>query len=251
MALTSELARYGATVAATIDESDLLRRFMPSVKASALHLKSRLPASIEVEDLVQAGMMALLRVVRAGFSMVDYDRRTRRIVINAMIDEARRTALPSASIARRVRAAAAAMRAAEARLGRAPTDEEVSAQLGISLERYFRILADAALVRLLPLDAAGDAVDQAAQADDDPERTIDRDRVIASLTDAITALSERERLVLSLYYEHDLNMDEIGAVLTMDKSTVCRLHGRALLALRARLSGHESAANALISAEGE
>ena len=251
MAVTSELARYAATVASTIDESDLLRRFMPSVKASALHLKSHLPASVEVEDLVQAGMMALLRVVRAGLGMVDYDRRTRRIVINAMIDEARRTALPSASIARRVRAAAAAMRAVEARLGRAASDEEVAAQMGISLERYQRILADAALVRLLPLDATGDEVDGMPQAEGDQERSIDRDRVIASLSEAISALPERERLVLSLYYEHDLNMDEIGAVLTLDKSTVCRLHGRALLALRARLSGWKSAAHALIDVEGE
>ena len=251
MALTSELARYAATVASTIDEGDLLRRFMPSVKASALHLKSRLPASVDVEDLVQAGMMALLRVVRAGLGMVEYDRRTRRIVVNAMIDEARRTALPSTSIARRVRVAATAMRAAEARLGRAATDEEVAAQLGISLERYQRILTDAALVRLLPLDVAGAEVDQAAQADGDQERGIDRDRMVASLSEAVATLPERERLVLSLYYEHDLNMDEVGAVLTLDKSTVCRLHGRALLVLRARLSGSELAVHTLTSVEGE
>lgn len=251
MAMTSEMARYAATVAAAIDESDLMRRFMPSVKASALHLKSHLPTSVEVEDLVQAGMMALLRVVRAGLGMVDYDRRTRRIVVNAMIDEARRTALPSASIARRVRGAAAAMRAVEARLGRAASDEEVAAQMGISLERYQRILIDAALVRLLPLDVAGDESNQSPRADGDQERNIDRDRVVASLTEAISTLPERERLVLSLYYEHDLNMDEIGAVLTLDKSTVCRLHGRALLALRAHLSGWKLAARTLIDAEGD
>lgn len=251
MAVTSELAHYAATLASSIDEDDVLRRFMPSVKASALHLKARLPSSVDVEDLVQAGMMALLRVVRAGLGMVEYDRRTRRIVVNAMIDEARRAALPSASIARRVRAAAAAMRGVEARLGRAATDEEVAAQMGISIERYQRILTDAALVRLLPLDLAGSAVDQAAQADGDQERGIDRDRVVASLTDAVSGLPERERLVLSLYYEHGLNMDEVGAVLTLDKSTVCRLHGRALLALRARLSEWETAAHTLVGAEGE
>lgn len=251
MAVTSELAHYAATLASSIDEGDVLRRFMPSVKASALHLKARLPSSVDVEDLVQAGMMALLRVVRAGLGMVEYDRRTRRIVVNAMIDEARRAALPSASIARRVRAAAAAMRGVEARLGRAATDEEVAAQMGISIERYQRILTDAALVRLLPLDLAGSAVDQVAQADGDQERGIDRDRVVASLTDAVSGLPERERLVLSLYYEHGLNMDEVGAVLTLDKSTVCRLHGRALLALRARLSEWETAAHTLVGAEGE
>ncbi|MGH6975709.1 MAG: hypothetical protein ACREED_01650, partial [Stellaceae bacterium] len=60
MAVTSELAHYAATLASSIDEGDLLRRFMPSVKASALHLKTRLPSSVDVEDLVQAGMMALL-----------------------------------------------------------------------------------------------------------------------------------------------------------------------------------------------
>lgn len=250
MAMTSELARYAATVASAIDEGELLRRFMPSVKASALHLKARLPTSVDVEDLVQAGMMALLRVMRAGLGMGEYDRRVRRIVINAMIDEARRTTLPSASIARRVRAAAAAMRATEAQLGRAATDEEVAFQMGISVDRYQRILTDAALVRLLPLDAAGSEVDQAAHAGGDQERTIDRDRVLASLSDAVSSLPERERLVLSLYYEHGLNMDEVGAVLTLDKSTVCRLHGRALLALRARLSGWEVAAHALTGAEG-
>jgi len=251
MAVTSELAHYAATLASSIDEGDLLRRFMPNVKASALHLKARLPASVDVEDLVQAGMMALLRVVRAGLGMVEYDRRTRRIVINAMIDEARRAALPSASIARRVHTAAAAMRAVEARLGRAAMDEEVADQMGISVERYQHILIDAALVRLLPLEGAGAEVDRAAQADGDQERGIDRDRVVASLTEAVLGLPERERMVLSLYYEHDLNMDEVGAVLTLDKSTVCRLHGRALLALRARLSDWETAAHALTGAEGD
>ncbi|MDE2167731.1 MAG: sigma-70 family RNA polymerase sigma factor [Alphaproteobacteria bacterium] len=251
MAMTSELARYCATQASTIDEEAILRRFMPSVKASALHLKSRLPPNVDVEDLIQAGMMALLRVVRAGLDMVEFDRRTRRIVVNAMIDEARRTALPSTSIARRVWAAAAAMRAVQARIGRAAADEEVAAELGISVERYQRILTDAALVRLLPLDDARPEVDHAAQAEGDQERAIDRERIVASLSEAVSSLPERERLVLSLYYEHGLNMDEVGAVLTLDKSTVCRLHGRALLALRAHLAGWESAAHALIDLEGE
>jgi len=251
MAMTSELARYGATVAATINENDLLRQFMPKVKSTALHLKSRLPANVEVGDLVQAGMMALLRVIRGGLDIAEFDLRTRRIVINAMIDEARRSEQPSPSIARRVRAASAAMRVAEGRLGRPPSDEEVAIEMGISLDRYRRTVTDAALVRLLPLDDARSEIDRASQDGGDPEQAIDRERTFAALTEAVCGLPERERLVLSLYYEHGLNMDEVGAVLTMDKSTVCRLHGRALLALRGRLSEGNPAIDGLTDMDGE
>src|SRR5215469_5782512 len=109
-AMSGETASYSATIAATLDEDAVLRRFVPKVKAVALHLKGRLPDSVEVEDLIQAGMMALLRVMRADGELPSFDRRAWRIAANAMIDEVRSTAMPSSAITRRVRTAAAAMR---------------------------------------------------------------------------------------------------------------------------------------------
>jgi RNA polymerase sigma factor for flagellar operon FliA len=244
--VTGELAPYSATIAAALDEEAVLRRFVPKVKGVALHLKGRLPDSVDVEDLIQAGMMALLRVMRAGGEFPDFDRRAWRIAANAMIDEVRSTAMPSSAITRRVHAAAVAMRKAEARLGRKPSDAEMAAELGLTLDRYHRLLLDAALVRLVPLDETDETA-----TDDDPVRKLERERVLAELVEAAGELPERERLVLSLYYERELNMDEVGAVLMMDKSTVCRLHGRALLALRARMLSWEPAHGMLADVIGD
>ena len=245
--MTGETASYSATIAAALDEDFVLRRFVPKVKGVALHLKGRLPDSVEVEDLIQAGMMALLRVMRAGGEFPSFDRRAWRIAANAMIDEVRSTAMPSSAIGRRVHAAAVAMRKAEARLGRKPSDAEMASELGLTLERYHRLLLDAALIRLVPLDESAETSIDA----DDPIRKIERERVLAQLVEAAGELPERERLVLSLYYERELNMDEVGAVLMMDKSTVCRLHGRALLALRARMLSLEPAQGMLADVIGD
>jgi RNA polymerase sigma factor for flagellar operon FliA len=128
--------------------------------------------------------------------------------------------------------ASQAMQAVKQRLGRDGTDDEVAAEMRISLAEYHAMLVEIAGIRLLDIADFDETGEDPLQAADDQDAALDRTRMMEALAASITALPEREKLVLSLYYEQELNMEEVGAVLGLDKSTVCRVHGRALLMLR-------------------
>jgi RNA polymerase sigma factor FliA len=233
-----------------IDEADLIKRYVPTVKRLAAHLKGRLPA-VQLDDLVQAGLIALLRLARRGDSFPIADALLRRSLINAMIDEARRTSWTPTRIWRLARTAAAAMQAVGRRLGRVGSDEEIAAELAITVDQYHQLLVDSAGISIFDLDAFGDGAEAALQIAGDQEERLRRSRIAAALATAIAALPERERTVISLYYEHELNMEEVGEVLGLDKSTVSRSHGRALLMLRSALSDWGAAAESAPSGAGD
>jgi RNA polymerase sigma factor for flagellar operon FliA len=203
----------------------------------ATHMKGRLPTSVQLEDLIQAGMIAVLRLVRVGYLARFGEGPLRRSIRNAMIDEARRESWAPVRIIRRAKAAANAMRELEGRLGRHATDEELAAEMALSLAEYHELLVEVAGIRLLELDEIIDREEDLATGTDNPEATLHHDRIVAALAGAVESLPDREKLVVSLYYERNLNMDEVGEILGFDKSTVCRAHGRALLMLRSALQG--------------
>jgi RNA polymerase sigma factor for flagellar operon FliA len=222
-------------VASELDESEAIRRYVPMVKRLAAYLKDRLPEAVQLDDLMQAGLIAVLRLLRHGGTAALGEPGLRRSIRNAMIDEARREAWAPVRTLRLARAAAEAMRATRRRTGREAGDEEIAAQMGLPLAEYHRVLVDIAGLRLLPLDAFEDGGAARLPAADDQEESLSRRRMMAALAEAIAALPERERLMVSLYYEHELNMEEVGQVLGLNKSTVCRAHGRALLRLKSAL----------------
>jgi RNA polymerase sigma factor for flagellar operon FliA len=116
--------------------------------------------------------------------------------------------------------------------------------LGIPLSQYHQVLVEVAGIRPLNLDEFDGDSEQALQVVDNQEAALEQSRVASALAEAIALLPDRERLVLSLYYEHELNMEEVGEVLGLNKSTICRSHGRALLMLRNALGDWRLAANA-------
>ncbi len=207
-----------------------------TVKRIATRLEARLPAGVQLDDLMQAGFIAVLRAVRRGSVTPDGipPLVLQRIISNAMIDEARRQTWAPVRTVRLAQAASRAMRLAKQRLGRDGTDEEIAAAMNLPLDEYHVLLVEIAGIRLLDLDAFGDGGQQ-LRSEDDQHATLDRSRLMTALTEAIAALPEREKTVVSLYYEHELNMEEVGRVLGVDKSTVSRTHGRALLSLRSAL----------------
>jgi len=219
-----------------IDETELIKRHVASVKRLAAHLKARLPQAVQLDDLVQAGLIAVLRIARQSDCLHLLDAMLRRSVINAMIDEARRTTWAPTRILRLTAAAAKAMQAVRRREGREGSDEEVAAELGIPVDQYHQILVDSAGISLFDLAAFDDVAEPALQIAGDPEEILRRNQITDALAGSIASLPERERLVVSLYYEHELNMEEVGEVLGLDKSTVSRSHGRALLMLRNALA---------------
>ncbi len=224
------------------DAGALVTRHAELVKRIAYHLAGRLPPSVEVDDLIQAGMLGLLEAA-ANFTAdrgASFETYAGIRIRGAMLDALRKLDWAPRSVHRKARAAAAAMREVEVQTGREARDSDVAERMGISIDDYHHIMQDAASCRLTSLDATvGDdesPLVRTADAKADPFADTVGDGFRRALAHAITELPERERLVMSLYYDEELNLKEIGAVLKVTESRVCQLHGQALTRLKARLS---------------
>ncbi|WP_058834664.1 RNA polymerase sigma factor FliA [Luteimonas abyssi] len=228
-----------AVVDPVVQHAELVRRI-------AHHLAARLPASVEVDDLVQAGMIGLIEASRSydadqGASFETYASIRIR---GAMIDEIRRGDWVPRSVHRKAREAAAAIREIEQASGRSATAQEVATRLDMPLTDYMRLLEDAARGHVLSLDSHVEdhgEVEPARRGGPTPQDAMVRGEFGQQLAHAIGQLPERERLVLSLYYEQELNLKEIGAVLGVSESRVCQIHGQAVVRLRGRLTAFELA----------
>lgn len=214
------------------------------VKRIAHHVLAKLPASIELDDLVQAGMLGLLEAAgnydpSRGASFETYAGIRIR---GSMLDEVRKSDWTPRSVHRRYRSVNEAMNSLEAELGRPASDQEIADYMEVPVEEYHAIMQDSASCRLFSLnqpysDSQGPAEiagDDFAMPDDALEDTQFRDR----LTKAVAQLPERERMVLSLYYQQDMNLKEVGMILEVSESRVCQIHGQALARLRAKLGDY-------------
>ena len=233
----SAVGAYSATRAGRSEGDALVTRHAELVKRIAYHLAGRLPPSVDVADLIQAGMLGLLEAASnyAANRGASFETYAGIRIRGAMIDALRKLDWAPRSVHRKARAVAAAMREIEKETGRDAKDGEIATKMGVPLEEYHSIVQDAASCRLASLD---DGTSTTAAPDDnaDPFREVADDGFRASLAQAIDALPERERLVMSLYYTDGLNLKEIGAVLKVTESRVCQLHGQALVRLKARLA---------------
>ena len=222
--------------------NELVRAHAALVKRIAWHLKGRLPASVELGDLVQAGMMGLLEAAKnyAPGRAANFETFAGIRIRGAMLDELRKTDWTPRSVYRRLRDAMEAMREIEAETGREASELAVAERMGISVGEYSQIMADASRSRVLSLDEGnGDEDGPGFEVSDEeagtPASRHEEEGRRAALAEAIEGLPEREKLLMSLYYDEELNLKEIGAVLGVTESRVCQLHGQALTRLRARL----------------
>lgn len=208
------------------------------VKRIAYHLAARLPSTVDVDDLMQAGMLGLLEAAanfdpQRGASFETYAGIRIR---GAMLDDIRKHDWTPRSVHHKYRQVAEATRDIEAETGRAAEPREIVARLGISLEEYHKILADSAGCRIFSLEESLDEsqphrpapASNSATPEDELFEQQFRDQLIA----AIDKLPERDRLVLSLYYEQELNLKEIGQILEVSESRVCQIHAQAVMRLR-------------------
>lgn len=238
------------TAQGKIDKSGMLTQYAPLVRRLALQLIAKLPASVELDDMIQAGMLGLLDATNRyqddlGAQFATYASQRIR---GAMLDELRANDWLSRSSRQSSRSVAAAVQTLEQKLGRAPGEGEIAQELKLPLEEYQQLLQEihgCQLVYYEDFESSGSEntfLDQQSSAhigkQNGPLDHLLEQGMRHRVIEAIEAMPERERLLLSLYYEQELNLREIGAVLEVSQSRVCQLHSQAISRLRARL--HEA-----------
>ncbi len=202
---------------------------------------SRLPASVEVDDLIQAGLIGLMEAIERfddnqGAHFETYA--TQRIR-GAMLDELREADWASRSVRRAARQIENAVHVLQQRHGRPPSEGEIAAELKLPIGEYHTLLGETRGAQLVYYEDLAD--DEGflerfvEESGDNPFEALAGEGFRRALVEAIAALPEREKLLMGLYYEHDMNFKEIGAVLDVTESRVCQLHGQAVARLRSRL----------------
>jgi len=231
------------TVKGKADKNHLLTEHMPLVKRLAHHMKAKLPPSVEVDDLVQAGMIGLLDAISRYEETHGAQFETYAVlrIRGAMLDELRTSDWLPRSMRQNMRKIEAAMSALQQKLGHAPSESEVAKSLKLSLSDYQDMLSDGGGHQLVYYedfhgeDGNDSFLDRYAVDDADPLRSLLDGDFRQAVIDAIDALPPREKMLMGLYYEEELNLKEIGAVMGVSESRVSQLHTQAVARLRASL----------------
>lgn len=226
------------------DKNHLLEEHAPLVKKLAHQMKAKLPPSVEVDDLIQAGMIGLLDAVNryeenhgAQFETYAVQR-----IRGAMLDELRNSDWLPRSIRQNMRKIETAMNAVQQRLGRPPKEAEIAKEMKISLEEYQQMLDEGSGHQLVYYEDFHDKDENehfldryCVDVSSDPLQALMNGGFREAVIRAIEALPEREKILMGLYYEQEMNLKEIGAVMGVSESRVCQLHGQAIARMRARL----------------
>jgi RNA polymerase sigma factor for flagellar operon FliA len=231
------------TVKGKADKNQLLTEHMPLVKRLAHHMKAKLPPSVEVDDLIQAGMIGLLDAITRYEETHGAQFETYAVlrIRGAMLDELRNSDWLPRSMRQNMRKIEAAMSALQQKLGHPPSESEVAKSLKLSLADYQDMLSDGGGHQLVYYEDFHDSegndsfLDRYAVDDADPLRSLMDGDFRQAVIDAIDALPPREKILMGLYYEEELNLKEIGAVMGVSESRVSQLHTQAVARLRATL----------------
>lgn len=212
------------------------------VKRIARHIMARLPSSVDVEDLIQSGMIGLLEAAQKydaskGASFETY---AGIRIHGAIVDEMRRGDWVPRSVHKNTRAINQAIADIEAKSGRDAKDSEIASYLGVELEEYYAMARDCSVSRLCSLEASveNDEYGETQIRDphtEEPARSVSENKMKSALAEEIAKLPEREMLVVSLYYQDELNLREIGEVLSVSESRVSQILSQANARLRSRM----------------
>lgn len=234
----------GASVGMTIEQEQALLEHLPIVRFLARRIHERLPQHVDIEDLVSAGVVGLMD----AFSKFDPEKNVQFRsyaqfrIRGAILDSLRTLDWSPRELRRKGRAAEEAIRALTARLGRPPAETEVAVEMNLGLEDYQQLLGELKGLEIGTLHAehneeSGD--EELAyipgRPEDDPLFRCLRGELKERLTDAITNLPDRERLVMTLYYYEEMTMREIGLALGVVESRISQVHASAVVRLRAAL----------------
>lgn len=236
------------TAKGTLNREDQLRKYTPLVRRLAHHMIAKLPPSVELDDLIQVGMIGLTEAIARyePSQGVQFETFASQRIRGAMIDELRDGDWMSRGSRKSQKEIEQAVHRLQQKLHRAPLESEIAAELGMTLGDYQHLLAKVRgtqLVYLEDISGHGDDEDNfldrhMGASEPDPSALLQDQRMRMALVEAIKNLPEREQQIMSMYYEHDMNLKEIAAVLNVTESRICQLHSQSIARLRAKLRDH-------------
>ena len=230
-----------------LDNNTLIKQYSPLVRRLAHQMIAKLPANVEVDDLIQVGLIGLTDALSRfdAEQGVQFETFATQRIRGAMLDELRGGDWMSRGTRRQQREIEVAVHKVEQRLGRAPHEAEIAAEMGLPLAEYQELLGKVRGTQLVYLEdmngGDGEGGSEAfldrhvADEDSNPVAQLQDHRMREALVAAIKNLPEREQFVMSMYYEHDMNLKEIAAVLKVTESRVCQLHSQSIARLRVKL----------------
>ena len=236
------------TAKGQLDRNAMIRQYQPLVRRLAHHMMAKLPANVQVDDLIQVGLIGLsdaLSRYEAGQGAQFETFATQRIR-GAMLDELRENDWMSRGSRKSQKDIEQALHRLEHRLGRTPLESEIATEMGMSLADYQSLLGKVRGTQLVYLEDMGRGSDDddsfldrhVADSDADPLNLLGDQRLREALVSAIKLLPEREQLIMSMYYEQDMNLKEIALVMNVTESRICQLHSQSIARLRAKMRAH-------------
>ena len=236
------------TAKGQLDRNALIRQYQPLVRKLAHHMMAKLPPSVEVDDLIQVGLIGLSEALSRyeAAQGVQFETFATQRIRGAMLDELRENDWMSRGSRKSQKDIEVAMRKLEHSLGRSPLESEIAAEMRLSLEDYQSLLSKVRGTQLVYLEDMSRKNEDddtyldrhVADTDADPLNMLRDQRLRAGLVTAIKSLPEREQYIMSMYYEQDMNLKEIAAVLDVTESRVCQLHSQSIARLRAKMRTH-------------
>jgi RNA polymerase sigma factor for flagellar operon FliA len=235
------------TAKGQLDINSMLKQYSPLVRRLAHQMIAKLPANVEIDDLIQVGMIGLTDALSRfdAEQGVQFETFATQRIRGAMLDELRGSDWMSRGNRKSQRDIEVAVRRLEHKLGHAPQESEIAKEMGISLTEYQDLLNKVRGTQLVYLeDMGGDEGDNdyldrhVTEEGADPLAQLADRRMREALIEAIKTLPEREQYVMSMYYEQDMNLKEIAAVLGVTESRVCQLHSQSIARLRVKLRAY-------------
>lgn len=228
------------------DKDHCLREYAPLVKRIAHQMMTKLPYSVQIDDILQAGMMGLLDAASRydEFHGAQFETYASQRIRGAMLDELREADWLPRSLRRDMRRIESAISRLQQTLGRSPNETEIAGELEVSLAEYQTLLQDSRGAQLVYYEDFHDDEHEdfferfEFSSDTNPLDLLQDDRFNQELIVAIDGLPERERQIMGMIYEHDMNLREIGEVFDVSESRISQLHSQAVARLRSRMKGY-------------